>query len=580
LSAAVQSTGFARRDLALSFDAAVNEALSQLDVFAIDCQAGGATPDHGDLLELGWARCPASGESEPRSSWIVPRTSRRVGRAVRELTGWSEACVAEAVEDQQAWAALRDEASPSLARAAGIPTVIHFARFELTFLRELHERCGGGPFPFDVICLHAVAARLFPDLPRRNIRALAGFLGHSPSLERRSKGHVEATIHIWRSLVPLLEAAGIGSWTALKVWLEETAATPRSKRRVYPLPAERRRALPDAAGVYRFLRSNGDVLYVGKAVSLRKRVAGHFKGGRGPTNERALELLTQVHDIDCTATASLLEAALLETDEIKRLDPPYNVQLRSGDRRAWFASRDFETAGSTFDGRHALGPLPSERALAPLAALVQLAAGAGASLERRAEALAVPRAFAPDAELFAQGWRDFEREHLSSGPRSARTVFGASLALWLLRGRDEGDVSSEDAAPDAWDLARVRRRLERSLVQTGLLVRRSRWLCLLADADVAFRESDAKLARALLFRQGEIVERFELAAVDALASLPASAQRTWSARRRGFSIASYDRLRVLLTELQRVRADGGELALRIGGHRLAGEVLARWMRGV
>ena len=61
-------------------------------------------------------------------------------------------------------------------------------------------------------------------------------------------------------------------------------------------------------------------------------------------------MLTQVHDVSPTPTASLVEAALLETDEIKRLDPPYNVQLRSAGRQAWFASGDLRVAWELWNG--------------------------------------------------------------------------------------------------------------------------------------------------------------------------------------------------------------------------------------
>jgi len=93
--------------------------------------------------------------------------------------------------------------------------------------------------------VHAIAARLFPDLPRRNIRALAGYLGHSTDLLRRSAGHVAATAFIWRALVPLLEADGIRTWRELTVWLGETAPRSRPARRVYPMAAQQRRALPE-----------------------------------------------------------------------------------------------------------------------------------------------------------------------------------------------------------------------------------------------------------------------------------------------------------------------------------------------
>ncbi|HMJ13837.1 MAG TPA: GIY-YIG nuclease family protein, partial [Polyangiaceae bacterium] len=310
----------------------MSDVLRELPVLVLDCQASGATPAYGDVLELGWAVCSANGMQGPvRSSWIAPRTDRPVGRAVRELTGWSEACLAEAVDEQAAWASLREAAAGIAQRelSGAVPSVIHYARFELPFLRDLHERSADpGAFPLDPLCVHAVAARLFPDLPRRNIRALAGYLGHSPELLRRSAGHVEATAFIWQKLVPLLDQAGVHTWSELHDWLGQTRGPGQRKRRVYPLARERRRALPDAPGVYRFLRCNGDVLYVGKATSLRKRVASHFSGGARAT-ERGLELLTQVHDVAYSESASVLEAALLESDEIKRIDPPYNVQLRS-----------------------------------------------------------------------------------------------------------------------------------------------------------------------------------------------------------------------------------------------------------
>jgi len=558
----------------------MNDALHELRVLALDCQAGGATPAHGDLLELGWAVCAPEGIVDGvRSHWILPRTARRVPRAVRELTGWSEHCIEDAIDEQRAWEKLRKDGASVAAERASVPTVIHFARFELPFLRDLHVRLGeGDAFPFDPICVHAIAARLFPELPRRNIRALAGYLGHSPALVRRSAGHVEATAFIWRSLVPLLEQAGVATWSDLSTWVAEAPSRPRRTRREFPFAVERRRALPDATGVYRFVRKSGDILYVGKATSLKKRIAGHFKSS-GPATERGLELLTQVHDILYTETPSLLEAALLETDEIKRLDPPYNVQLRKGERRAWFASHDLESAAPAADELHRTGPLPSEHAASSLAALIQLVRGEAPTPRLRAMALAVPSAFLPDDELFADGWRGFAEDviaRLGGGAASAtRRVSQASRELWLERGRAEPDASPEDAPPDHWDLPRVRRRLERNLVQSGLLLRRARFLCLLADAELSFQERRMKTARALVSASTRIVEHREVESVSAIAGFPPRRPAPKLARQRAFDAAAYDRLRVVLTELCRIRDEGGQLAFRVGTHFFEGPRFAK-----
>src|SRR5690348_7972463 len=114
--------------------------LRELVVLAIDCQASGATPAHGDLLELGWSLCSAAQAPGPvRSHWLVPRTQRPVSRAVRELTGWQESCLGESIAEGDAWQAMCTEIEP-VRVAAQSPAVIHYARFELGFLHDLHQR--------------------------------------------------------------------------------------------------------------------------------------------------------------------------------------------------------------------------------------------------------------------------------------------------------------------------------------------------------------------------------------------------------------------------------------------------------
>lgn len=539
-------------------------SLSALQVLVLDCQASGATPAHGDLLEVGWAVGDAACDRvPPRAHWIRPETERPVSRAVRKLTGWDDTCLEEAIDPAVAWSLVHDDASHARGERPGaIPTVIHFARFELAFLRHLHARARGAsePFPLDTVCLHAIGARLFPDLPRRNLRALAGHLGHSPDLRRRALGHVDASAFIWRAIVPRLEDAGVCTWDELKVWLEAPAPSSRGRnaKRVFPMPASRRKALPDGPGVYRFLRPNGDVLYVGKAMSVKRRVASYFTGKSA--GERTLEMLSQAHDIAVTETASPLEAALLETDEIKRLDPPYNVQLRAGDRTAWFASSSWSSSVPSPDPEHRVGPLPSQNALRGIAAMRALVEGARADDPLRAAAVGVPVSFGPEAALFDEVWATFASEHLG-GPGAARTRILRAACRIVPAERDE------DAALDGWDEPTVRRHLERTLVAEGLLVRRARLLALLTDAHVAFVEPGASRARLLVLDGGEISARRDVASPRAMpASVPAPASR--AQRLASFDAARYDRLRVLVTELRRIVDQGGEVTVQVGPHRI------------
>ena len=89
--------------------------------------------------------------------------------------------------------------------------------------------------------------------------------------------------------------------------------------------SEQRRTLPDAPGVYLFRDGKRRVLYVGKAKSLRKRVASHFSN---PSTKGAQGMVDEIEHIDFIATQTEAEALLAEQNFIRQYRPRYNVRLR------------------------------------------------------------------------------------------------------------------------------------------------------------------------------------------------------------------------------------------------------------
>ncbi|MGB2710585.1 MAG: excinuclease ABC subunit UvrC, partial [Conexibacter sp.] len=89
--------------------------------------------------------------------------------------------------------------------------------------------------------------------------------------------------------------------------------------------AEQRRSLPDQPGVYLFRDAKGRVIYVGKAKSIKKRVASHFSN---PSTQVGRDLLPMIERIESLVVSTEAEALLAEQNFIKQYKPRFNIRLR------------------------------------------------------------------------------------------------------------------------------------------------------------------------------------------------------------------------------------------------------------
>jgi excinuclease ABC subunit C len=135
--------------------------------------------------------------------------------------------------------------------------------------------------------------------------------------------------------------------------------------------------IPDAPGVYLMIGRDAEILYIGKAVSLRNRVRSYFQESAAH-HPRTVAMVERVADVHTIVVTNEVEALILEANLIKRHQPPFNVRLRDDKRYPYLKvtnepfSRVVFTRMVKDDGARYFGPYTNAHGLRELIDLVRL----------------------------------------------------------------------------------------------------------------------------------------------------------------------------------------------------------------
>lgn len=141
------------------------------------------------------------------------------------------------------------------------------------------------------------------------------------------------------------------------------------------LVLEKIKVLPPDSGVYQFFNKKGEIIYVGKAKNLSKRVHSYFKANISDGKTRAL--VKNIADVKFTVVGSELDALLLENNLIKSYRPRYNVLLKDDKTYPWIVVKNepfpriFSTRRKIKDGSRYFGPYPNGRVMHTLLQLIR-----------------------------------------------------------------------------------------------------------------------------------------------------------------------------------------------------------------
>jgi DNA polymerase III subunit epsilon len=269
----------------------------------VDIETTGGYAAHHRITEIAIYHHDGVQITESFHSLINP--GRNIPHYISGLTGITSEMVFEAP-------AFKEVAQSIFEKINGRVFVAHNAHFDYSFLKKEFEQTGIN-WNSKKLCTVRLSRKIIPGLRSYSLGSLAESLGIQITNRHRAGGDASATVKIFDQLLRRDHDGYIVK--TLKRNSGETILPPN-------LPKEEFDALPSKCGVYYFLNARGHVIYVGKAINIKKRIAGHFTGDAREWSRSRIR--NEIHHITYELTGNELIALILESQEIRRLWPKYN----------------------------------------------------------------------------------------------------------------------------------------------------------------------------------------------------------------------------------------------------------------
>ena len=285
----------------------------------VDIETTGSRFDLDRITEIG-IKTLTGNEIQVWERLINPQTF--IPQNIQRLTGISP----QMVENQPSFDEVANELMQEL---EGKIFIAHNARFDYGFIKASFKR-SGIDFKPKVLCTVKLSRLLFPEQPRHNLDTIINAHGLKVSARHRALGDADLLLQFWRVCESRFGKEKLNE--VINQLVGNPSLPPNIDKGLID-------SIPDGPGCYIFYGENKTPLYIGKSISLRSRVMGHFQGAL--TQRKEMKLSLQIRDIDWIQTSGELGALILESRLIKERMPSMNIKLRrSKDLCGWSLVKD------------------------------------------------------------------------------------------------------------------------------------------------------------------------------------------------------------------------------------------------
>ncbi|HLP81849.1 MAG TPA: exonuclease domain-containing protein [Nitrosomonas sp.] len=285
----------------------------------LDLETTGATPTQDRITEIGLIRYENGIEVGRWNTLINPEVS--IPPFIQRLTG----ITMEMVSTAPVFSDIRETLLDWL---NGAVLCAHNVRFDYGFLRNEFKRIGIS-FQKKLLCTVKLSRKLYPQHQSHNLDAIIARFNLMCEQRHRAMGDTETMAAFIHAAISELGESAVQE-TARLLLKQQAIPAGLNHLEIH--------AIPDTCGIYLFYGENA-LLYVGKSISLRKRVLNHFQSDHRSAKE--MRIAQEVNRIEYQITSGELGALLLESQLIKDHQPIHNRQLRREKQLcAWRVSDD------------------------------------------------------------------------------------------------------------------------------------------------------------------------------------------------------------------------------------------------
>ncbi len=345
--------------------------LKSLNIFeaeysVIDFETTGLSPSKNRIIEIGIVKINNGKITGTFNSFVNPGFT--VPPYITELTGISN-------EDLLTAPAFEDVAGEMLEFIGDSVIVAHNYSFDVKFLNTELKRAGYSPVANPLMCTLRLSKKLFPNLRSKSLGNVAQYLNIKHRDVHRALGDATVTAKVFLKQLQILrddfEIENIEELISFAALSKKPEFFIIKKRLANDF-----NRVSFNPGVYLFKDNKGEIIYIGKAKSLRNRVKNHFAYN---AVSKSKEIIRRANSLEFIETNSELSALIAEAELIKKHSPRFNVMLKQYPRAHFVKLENANKLGGVsvvskidFDGNDYFGPYSSRETAAKIVEIINV----------------------------------------------------------------------------------------------------------------------------------------------------------------------------------------------------------------